>query len=82
MIDVNKMIDEILKASSEVVNCYGQHMDQGDFADIAKDTTSQITKAIIQEHQMISLENDHPAIKDLREKLNVMTSLLNTKETK
>ena len=76
MLDVDKMVKEILSAADTIVTCYGQHMNQGDFADMAKDANSQITKAIIREHEMQSLENDHPALKELREKLNMMTTLL------
>lgn len=81
MLDVKKMCNDILCGVEEITNVYAHHMSQDDFCKIAQNISAQVTKAIIQESQMVSLENDHPAIKDLREKLNVMTTLL-MKETK
>jgi hypothetical protein len=81
MLDVKRMCHDVLSAAEEISQSYGHHMSQDDFCKIAINISSQVTKAIIQEHQMVSLENDHPAIKDLREKLTMMTKLLQTKET-
>ena len=74
------MIADVLAAAQEVVNNYGQHMGQEDFCALAKDMNSQLTKAIIREHEMKSLEADHPALKELREKLSMMTTLLERRD--
>ena len=77
MLDLDKVIQDATKLTNDMLKIFGDEIaDRETVAAMLTDTHSQLLKAIIREHEMRSLEEEHPAIKDLREKLNIMTTLL------
>ena len=74
MIDINELLTKIKELDSKF------HMPPILREKVFEKTYSTIVEALVREAEMKSFENEHPAVKDLREQLDEMIKL--TKENK
>lgn len=72
MINGKKLLEEIV----DVIHPFAEDLDIKVYSAVMQDIFSQVTSAMIREHELALLESTHPAIKDLRDKLNMTITLL------